>query len=75
MSIARITEEDLKQYELLNNLLSGKARWDLTTAESVQLYRSLIWFAGLRDKLKDNIFQIGDVMEYKAEPEKKKRAK
>lgn len=56
-------EDDLKQHKALDELLSKCAKWNLTTAESVQLYRSLVWYAQLRERINGSIAEITRVVE------------
>lgn len=66
-------ENDLEEIKKLDSLISKKATWNVTTAEAIQLYRSLVWFSSLSKKIKDNIFEIKKVTQTKKTKAKKEK--
>lgn len=55
------TEEDLKQYKLMSEYVSKYASWEAKTPELIQIYRSLVWFAGIEEKMKNSLMEIKKV--------------
>jgi hypothetical protein len=53
------SKDDITQHKNLDDLLSKKASWTVTTAELVQVYRALVWVASLKDKIEKS--QVEDV--------------
>ena len=47
------------------------AKWDLSTAEAMDLNKHLLWYQGLVKKIEDHIFEIAKVHEA-PEPKKAK---
>jgi hypothetical protein len=66
------TEDDVKRHAEFDDQLSKLAKWEGSTADMVKLYRSLVWFAQLRDKIKNSI--ASDVKVYSPEDIKAKAA-
>lgn len=64
-----ILASDLAQHEQLDKIISEKIKFtDLSTKDVIMVYKSLVWFAQLKAKLNDNIF---DTSEAKMKPIKK----
>lgn len=59
------TAEDLKQWQQLDEYLGRKVTWNVSTPELVNVYRSLVWFAQLKDKIRDSQAEIVAVHEVK----------
>lgn len=57
-SLSPWSEEDVKQWQVFDDLLGRKAMWNVSTPELVSVYRSLVWYAQLRDKIKDSQAEI-----------------
>ncbi len=55
------TSEDLKMYKQLETTISKNANWTGTTKEVIDIYRQLVWFAGLAEKIEKSIFEIKSV--------------
>lgn len=72
-SLSPWSEDDIKQYATFDDLISRKAVWNLSTPELVQVYRSLVWYAQLRDKIRDS--QAAIVAVHEVKPAKEKKAK
>ncbi len=65
MNLSPWTTEDINKLKQLDNFLSKKATWQITTAEVVQLYQTLVWVAQLEKKIDSSIAEIIQVSEYK----------
>ena len=52
LPISPWSEEDLKQYQQLDECISKLATWQGSTGDMVKIYRSLVWFANMREKIK-----------------------
>ena len=59
--VSGFTDRDVEEWKRLDALLSSAPRWNVSSGEAVQLYRSLVWFAGLRGRIESNIFEITKV--------------
>lgn len=59
LPISPWSEEDLKQYQQLDECLSKLVTWSGSTGEMVKIYRSLVWYAQVRDKIKASM--VSDV--------------
>lgn len=66
------TEKDLEDHKKFDDLISRIAKWEGNTADMVQLYRSLVWFAGLREKIQNSQAKIEKVYNPAEEQEKAK---
>lgn len=60
----KFTEADLDSHKILDELLSKNVNWSGNTQEMIKIYRSLVWFSQLKEKIKGNIFQIEQVKQY-----------
>lgn len=52
------TKEDLESLSKLDALLTKNVEWKVSTAELVQVYKSLVWMAGLKSKIDSSIAEI-----------------
>jgi len=68
MELSKWNSDDLKQHKQLDDLLGKNVSWNVSTAELVQVYRSLVWFAGIREKIEQSQAEILAV--YNNDPEK-----
>ena len=59
------SEEDLKQYQNLDDCISKMASWNGSTPDMIKLYRALVWYAQVRDKIKKTM--VSDVKVYAPE--------
>lgn len=69
-------KDDINAHKQLDELISKKLSWNVSTAELVQVYRSLVWFAGLKEKIEKSQAEIKSVTVLdpgKAEAEKKEK--
>jgi len=67
--LGTFTSEDVKQHKLLSDLISKNVeKWSLSTADVVQLYRSLVWLAQLSGKLEKHIFEVTAVKQMEPKP-------
>jgi hypothetical protein len=67
-------KEDITSHKRFDDLISKNVDWKVSTAELIQVYRSLVWFAGLKDKIEKSQAEIKSVTVLdasKAEAEKK----
>jgi hypothetical protein len=55
LNLSHWTEEDLKSYQALDDCLSKQASWSGSTPEMIKLYRSLVWYSQVREKIKASI--------------------
>ena len=63
------TQDDLALHKQLDELLSKNAKWETSTADAVRLYRCLVWFAQLKDKIEGSAAEITRVINPKEEKE------
>lgn len=66
-------KDDINAHKQFDELISKKISWNVSTAELVQVYRSLVWFAGLKEKIEKSQAEIKSVKQFdevKAEAEK-----
>ena len=57
--LSEFGKEDLEIYKQLDSLLEKNVAWNVSTAQAVQVYRALVWFANLRGKIER--LQVSDV--------------
>jgi hypothetical protein len=70
MSDKNLTEEDIKQWKQLNDLLgSGAVNWTVSTPELIKTYRSLVWLANMGAKIEANVMEITEVRQVKPSEE------
>lgn len=67
------SKNDIEAYRQFDEQISKKASWNVTSTELVQIYKSFVWFASLKDKIDKSQAEIKSVKQYdevKAEAEK-----
>lgn len=63
------TKEDGQMLKLLDEFLSKKASWTLSTSDAVHLYRILVWVASLEKKIEQSQVEIVSVKKVKKKDE------
>jgi len=74
-TLSHWNKEDITSHKLFDELISKKIAWNVSTAELVQVYRSLVWFAGLKEKIEKSQAEIISVRPLEPETEAKKPRK
>ena len=63
--ISQWTDTDIKMHKQLDDLISKNIEWKVNTQDAIQVYRCLVWFAQIGQKIKDSQAVIEKVTQVK----------
>lgn len=68
MQLSHWNKDDITMHRKLEELISKHASWNVSTADSINLYRCIVWLAGIGKKIEDSQVEILAV--HNKEPER-----
>lgn len=70
---AHFLSEDKEKAVQFFQFIIKQAKWDVSTADAMELNKHLLWFQGCVKKIEDHIFELSKVVEApEIKPESKK---
>jgi hypothetical protein len=64
--------EDVQKAKSFGDFITTKAKWDLTTAEAIQLNKHFIWYNQVVLKIEEHVLELQKTFEKKEDTPSKK---